>query len=294
MPRESVPAPAPSIRLLFTREAARPERELNLARAALLVAREEYPQLPIEPYLARLDQLAEEVRDRLADETAPPVVLHELIDTLYRRHGFRGNKEAYYDPRNSLLNDVLDRRLGIPLTLGIVLMEVGWRLGLPLEGVNFPHHFLVRYRGDALDLLIDPFGGGQVRFEDQAQEFLDRVYGGMVRVRPSFLKSASKRDMLVRLLTHLKGLYLNVNDDPRAASALERILLLRPDSTAERRLLGMVLARLGRTDEAAEHLRSFLEAEPESPEAPRVRSFLQDLSRSRFTKRRGGPREDGG
>lgn len=272
-----VSAPAPSARQRFKREAALPDAELDLARAALLVAGEQYPQLPVELYLARLDQLAEEVRGRLGEETAPPVVLQELLATLYERHGFKGNRDAYYDPRNSFLNDVLDRRLGIPLTLGMVLLEVGWRLGLPLEGVNFPHHFLVRYRGDAFDLLIDPFDGGQVRFEDQAQEFLDRVYGGMVRVRPSFLRAANRRDMLVRMLTNLKSLYLNVGDDERAAAALERILLLRPDAVGERRMLGLVLARLGRADEAAEHLRAFLADEPDSPEAARVREVLGEL-----------------
>lgn len=272
-----VSAPAPSARQLFKREASLPDAELDLGRAALLVAREQYPQLPVELYLARLDQLAEEVRGRMGEETAQPVVLGELLATLYERHGFKGNRDAYYDPRNSFLNDVLDRRLGIPLTLGMVLLEVGWRLDLPLEGVNFPHHFLVRYRGDAFDLLIDPFDGGQVRFEDQAQEFLDRVYGGMVRVRPSFLRAASRRDMLVRLLTNLKGLYLNVGDDERAAAALERILLLRPDAATERRMLGLVLARLGRADEAAEHLRAFLADDPDSPEAMRVREVLGEL-----------------
>jgi regulator of sirC expression with transglutaminase-like and TPR domain len=277
--RERVAAPAPSARQLFVRETRRPDRELDLGRAALLVAREEYPQLPVELYLARLDQMAEDVRDRLAHETAPPVVLQELLDTLYRRHRLKGNRDAYYDPRNSFLNDVLDRHLGIPLTLGIIMLEVGWRVGLPLEGVNFPHHFLVRLRGDAVDLLIDPFDGGEIRFEDQAQEFLDRVYGGMVRVRPSFLRAASRRDMLSRLLMNLKGLYLNVNDDRRAAAALERLLLLRPDAAAERRMLGLVLSRLGRPGEAAEHLREFLEADPGSPEAPRVRAFLDGLER---------------
>jgi regulator of sirC expression with transglutaminase-like and TPR domain len=273
-----VPVPAPSARQLFSREATRPDAELDLARAALLVAREQYVQLPVERYLACLDQLAEDARDRLDDETAPLVVLQELLATLYERHGFKGNRDAYYDPRNSFLNDVLDRRLGIPLTLGIVLLEVGWRLGLPLEGVSFPHHFLVRYRGDAVNLLIDPFDGGLLRFEDQAQEFLDRVYGGMVRVRSSFLRVASRRDMLVRLLTNLKNVYMNVNDDDRAAAALERILLLRPDASQERRLLGLVLARLGREREAAEHLRAFLDEEPASPEAPRVRALLRNLS----------------
>ena len=158
--------PTPHQRQLFAAEVARPEAEMNLARAALLVAQEEYPQIPVELYLARLDQMAEEVKDRLADETAPPVVLCELLEMLFARRGFSGNRKAYYDPRNSFLNDVLDRSTGIPLTLGIVLLEVGWRLGLKLEGVNFPGHFLVRYRGDAVDLLIDPFDSGTVRFVD--------------------------------------------------------------------------------------------------------------------------------
>lgn len=244
---------------------------------ALLVAREEYPQLPPEPYLARLDQMAEEVRDRLSDETAPLVVLQEVVETLFGRHGFSGNREAYYDPRNSFLNDVLDRRTGIPLTLGIVLMEVGWRLGLPLEGVNFPHHFLVRFRGDAVSLLIDPFDGGEMRFEDEAQSFLDRVYGGMVRVRPSFLRKASRRDMLVRMLTNLKSLYVNAGDNARAALAAERILILRPDAVSERRELGMILARMGRAEEARRHLAAFLELDPGSPEAPRVKAVLREL-----------------
>src|SRR5438128_7842300 len=111
--------PAISARQLFDREARQPERDLDLARAALLVAKEQYPGLAVEQYLARLDQLAEDVKDRLADETAPLVVLEELTRSLFERHGFRGNAEAYYDPRNSFLNDVLDRKVGIPLTLGI-------------------------------------------------------------------------------------------------------------------------------------------------------------------------------
>lgn len=270
-------APSPSPRQEFAREVARPDAELDLARLALVIAREEYPQLPPEPYLARLDQIAEEVRDRLSDETAPLVVLEELLRVVFEKHGYQGNREAYYDPRNSFLNDVLDRRKGIPLTLGIVLLEVGWRLGLPLEGVNFPHHFLVRYSGDVVQMLIDPFESGRVRFQDEAQAFLDRVYGGMVRVRSSYLESASKRDMLVRLLTNLKSLYSNVGDNERAVAAVERILLLRPDRHHEHRELGLLFARLGRAEEAAQHLKTFLDRQPGSPEAPRVRAILRDL-----------------
>jgi regulator of sirC expression with transglutaminase-like and TPR domain len=267
-----------SARRLFAEEARRSDLDLDLARASLLVAKERYAQLPVERYLIRLDQLAEEVKDRLDDETAPLLVMEEVLRSLFDRHAFKGNREAYYDPRNSFLNDVLDRRLGIPLSLGIVLLEVGWRLGLPLEGVDFPHHFLVRFRGEAEDLLIDPFDGGRVWYQDEAQELLDRVYGGTVRLRDEFLRRATKRDMLVRLLRNLKGVYLNVRDDGEALAAVERLLLLRPDLAGEHRVGGLLSVRLGRTEEALEHLRAYLDAEPNARDVERIRSLVSRLS----------------
>jgi len=273
--------PHPHPRGLFTAEAKRPEAEMSMARAALLVAQEEYPQIPVELYLARLDQMAEEVKDRLADETAPMVVLEELLEMLFVRRHFAGNREAYYDPRNSFLNDVLDRGTGIPLTLGMILLEVGWRLHLPLEGVGFPGHFLVRYHGDAVSLLLDPFDGGKVRFEDQAQELLDQVYGGMVRVQDSFLKTATKRDMLIRLLSNLKGVFVNVSDHPRALAAVERLLILQPESRTDLRARGLLLAKLGRRSEAAEQLRAYLELAPGAGDAERIRALVDDLRAGR-------------
>lgn len=252
-----------------------------MGRAALLVAQEEYPQLSVDLYLARLDQMAEEVKDRLANETAPLVVLDELLRMVYQRRGFEGNRKAYYDPRNSFLNDVLDRGLGIPLTLGMVVLEVGWRLSLPLEGVNFPSHFLVRFKGDALDLLIDPFDAGRIRFEDQAQELLDQVYGGMVRVQDPFLRRASRRDMLMRMLVNLKGVYVNVSDHRRALAAVERILLIQPTSRGENRARGLLLARLGRRDEAVVQLQAYLELAPTAGDAERIRVMVDDLKAGR-------------
>ena len=274
---ETLNAPASSPRQRFTQEVRRSESDLDLARAALLVAQEQYPQLSVEMYLARLDALAEEARGRLGEETAPLLVLQEVVATLYRRHGFTGNTDAYYDPRNSFLNDVLDRRTGIPLTLGIVLLEVGWRLGLPLEGVAFPHHFLVRYRGEEVDLLLDPFDGGNARTEDEAQELLDRVYGGMVRIQPAFLRTAERRDMLIRLLNNLKTIYLNTGDEFRALGVVERLLLLRPDAASERRALGMLLARMGRRDEAVDELRRYLATGPEGRERARIEEIVDQL-----------------
>jgi regulator of sirC expression with transglutaminase-like and TPR domain len=258
-------------------EVSQADEEINLARAAIMVAQEEYPQLPEERYLGRLDLLAEGTRDRLDDENAHLVVLQELLNSLYHRHGFRGNRQAYYDPRNSFLNDVLDRGLGIPLTLGIVVLEVGWRLGLPLEGVSFPGHFLVRFKGEAVDLLIDPYDGGAVRFEDEAQELLDRVYGGMIRVQDSFLKAATKREMLVRLLMNLKSLYLNGGDHRRALAAVERVLLIRPIAVREIRDKGVILARLGRKKEALEQFEAYLNVAPEAADSQRILGMMEDL-----------------
>ena len=268
---------AGSVRQRFASEIQKPEEAINLALAALLVAQEEYPQLPVDRYLSRLDLLAEETRDRLDGETAPLLILQELLTTLYERHRFRGNREAYYDPRNSFLNDVLDRGLGIPLTLGIVLMEVGWRLGLPLEGVNFPGHFLVRFHGDAVDLLVDPYDGGALRFQDEAQELLDRVYGGMVRVHDSFLRTARRQEMVIRLLTNLKSLYLNIRDQDRALAAVERILLLRPIAPAEIRDRGVILARMGRRREALEQLEAYLNVAPEASDSQRIQGMVEEL-----------------
>jgi len=275
-----VALPSPSARGLLAEEIRKSEVELSLARAALLVAKEEYVQLPLALYLARLDQLAEETRDRLSEETAGPVVLQELLRTLYDRHGLKGNTEAYYDPRNSFLNDVLDRGLGIPLTLSIIILEVGWRLGLPLEGVNFPAHFLVRYRGATQNLLIDPFDPEELRFEEDAQEILDRQFGGMVRMREEFLRGASKRDMVLRLLLNLKGLYVNARDAERTLAVTDRILLLRPGAANELRDSGMLLARLGRSAEARERLTQYLELAPEANDARRIRNVIDQLGRA--------------
>lgn len=269
--------PAASARSRFAQLLAVPDAEVELARGALLIAAEEYPQLQPEPYLQRLDVLAERVRDRLDEESAPLLVLQELSRVLFEQEAFRGNASNYYEPRNSFLNDVLDRRVGIPITLSVIYLEIGWRLGLPLEGVNFPGHFLVRYPGEAVRLLVDPFHEGRIRFEDDAQELLDRVYGGSVQLQPAYLRPAARKDILARILANLKSVYLNQRDDARALAAIERILLIRPDSGEEVRDRGMALARLGRAAEALPELQRYLQLEPEAPDGAGVRLLITRL-----------------
>lgn len=274
-----MPASVSTARSRFAALAGADEAGLDLATGALLIAAEEYPQLPLALYLHRLDVLAERVRDRLGDESAPLVVLQELSYTIFEDEGFRGNADAYYDARNSFLNDVLDRRLGIPISLGIVYLEVGSRLGLPLVGISFPGHFLLCYKGEALRVLIDPFEAGRIRFEDEAQTLLDRIYGGMVRLRPAFLRGSGKKAILVRLLSNLKQIYLSTRDEQRALAAVERILLLRPDAPNEVRDRGILLGRTGQSTEAIAELEHYLELAPEAPDASRVCRSIAELAR---------------
>lgn len=272
-------APALSPRSRFAAAVAQPDEAIDLATAALLVAAEEYPQLSPAAYTRRLDLLAERVHDHLADENAPLVVLQEMNQVLFQQEGLHGNTEDYYDPRNSFLNDVLDRRIGIPLTLSIIYLEVGWRLGLPLNGINFPGHFLVRFKGEALDVAVDPFQAGRIRFPDDMQELLDRLYGGMVPMSPEFLRPASRKDMIVRLLSNLKGIYFsNTRDDERALAAVERILLVRPEAVDEIRDRGILLARNGQVDEALDDLHHYLDLAPDAPDTERIRLLLDHLT----------------
>lgn len=272
-------APAPSVRGRFAQAIAGPDEHVDLARAALLIAAEEYPQLAVEPYLRRLDALAERVRDRLSNEAAPLIVLQELNRVLFQDEALRGNQEAYYDPRNSFLNDVLDRRLGIPITLSVIQLEVGWRLGLPLAGVGFPGHFLVRFEGETTTLLVDPFDAGRIRFRDEAQALLDRSYGGTVRLKPEFMEPATRREILTRMLRNLKGIYLNTQDDRRALSVIERLLILQPDAAQELRDRGIMLARIGHFDEAIEQLERYLDLVPGADDAMRVKDYIGRLAR---------------
>lgn len=271
----SLPAPTPRIR--FAEAVSRSDDDFDLAHAALLVAAEEYPQLPPDSYLARLDEMAERARDRLAEETAALLVMQEVGHVIHTMNGLRGNVENYYDPRNSFLNDVLDRRLGIPITLGIIWLEVGWRLGLPLEGVNFPGHFLVRYRGEAMSVLVDPYHGGQIRFEDEAAALFGQAFGPQASYDPEYLRPASRKDILVRLLSNLKLIYMNQRDEARALSAIDRILLVRPESNDDLRDRGMLHARMGSSADAIHDLVRYLDRVPDAPDATRIRLLIEAL-----------------
>jgi regulator of sirC expression with transglutaminase-like and TPR domain len=242
----------------LTALAQRTDAELPLAEGALLIAAEEYPTLDIPRYLATLDGLADDARTRMGTGHDPAQKVAALCGFLFKDLGFRGNEQDYEDPKNSFLNDVLDRRLGIPISLAVVYLEVGWRLELPLYGVGLPGHFLAGCETSGDPLFVDAFHG-TVLTQAGCEHLFHRMTGGAAAFRREYLAPTPARHILVRMLRNLKGIFLQREDLDRAAAAIERIVLLTPDVPGDVRDLGLVRYRQGRLTEAREYLTRYLQ-----------------------------------
>lgn len=231
------------IRSSFAALAGRRSDEIPLAEAALLIAAEEYPGLDVGGYLARLDALADEVREEVDNAEDARSAGTALTSFLYERQLFRGNADDYYDPRNSFLNEVLDRRRGIPITLSIVYMEIATRLGLAVRGIGLPGHFLLKLT--EAGTYVDPFSGQVDLGESDCIERVRAIHGEGVTVDPAMLSPQSNRQILTRVLTNLRVIYRTNDDAPRARAALDRLVLLNPGAGQLYRDRAAVLTRLG-------------------------------------------------
>lgn len=254
-----------------------PDAKLDLAAAALQIALEEYPDLEVAGYLMRLDRLAERAAARLSLSVEPDVIdsLDSINQTLYREEGISGNSDAYYDPRNSFLNEVLDRRTGIPISLSIVYMEVGRRLGLDIRGVGLPGHFLVKCVAASGEWLIDPFFGGKTVTEAECRQRLKRLHGEEYSFDRSCLDCVSKRQILGRLLANLKMIYLGQRDFKRAFNVIEKIVLVFPQAAGEVRDRGSVSYRLHRFSQAMRDWNRYLTMEPQASDSREVKQNLR-------------------
>jgi regulator of sirC expression with transglutaminase-like and TPR domain len=270
------------IRVLFAETVAAPDESLDLARAALLIAAEENPRLCVDEYMDRLDQLGQEASERLAKANGNSIEAFNHF--IFDEHCFIGNRRDYYDPRNSFLNEVLDRRMGIPITLSLVYMEVGQRAGLKSEGIGFPGHFIVRaYSFDGLPALIDTFNGCRLD-RDGCQGLLDNLYGGSVPLREEHLRASSRQDIVIRMLTNLKAVYTRNNMHRQAITAVDRILLITPNDPGEHRDRGAMLTHLERYAEAIEETETYLRLAPNAPDAEQVREYLHLIQRQKATQ----------
>ncbi|MBI3245563.1 MAG: tetratricopeptide repeat protein [Deltaproteobacteria bacterium] len=268
---------ATSARERFTQLVHDPMGDFDLAEAALLIAQEDQPELEVATYLQRLDALAATVRTRLPENSEPAAILAQLNTLLFQEEKLTGNVTDYYDPRNSFLNEVLDRKMGIPITLCVIYMEVGRRLGLSLLGVGFPGHFLVKYSGAEGEVVLDPFHGGATLTHEQLAQKLREMYGDgnpFLGQIPQLLTPASKREILVRMLRNLKGVYLQRQDFARAIQAIDRILLIDPTVATEIRDRGAIHQRQGHIQAATRDFRQYLQLAPKAEDAAAVRNLL--------------------
>ena len=240
----------------------------GLAQAALLIARVEYPRLEVEPYLAMLDGMGEAARrriERFVDETGVVSTLGRIQGLnayLFDEQRFVGNRARYEDPRNSCLNEVLDQRTGIPITLSLVYMEVGQRAGLRLDGVNFPGHFLVQcpevsIRGSG-GLIIDPFHGGALLSEHDCRLLLQKHVGSEVAFHLSLLAPATRRQVIVRMLLNLKRIYVCMRSFRQARLVTELLLAVTPSALGELRDRGLLASHLNDVTGALRDLEAYL------------------------------------
>lgn len=253
------------------------QEPIPLVESALAIAEEEYPGLADRVYLARIEELANSARSRLPARRTSADGLKAVREVLFAEAGFKGNEADYYDPRNSFLNEVMDRRLGIPISLSVVFLAVARRVGLAVDGVAFPGHFLVKHTAGGRELFVDPYRGGELlTAADCAGRYLAMTHGkGSFDAR--FLDSASTAQILGRMLHNLKKIYAQQGDDLRTLWTIDRLLLLFPGNLAERRDRGLVSARLGGRRAALSDLEAYLAASPDAGDAAEVRELALAL-----------------
>lgn len=269
----------PVARQRFYREIRQPDEQINLAEAALYLAQEEYTHLDPEEYLNALETMAREVEERLPSQQYPLRIIKTINQYLFEDLGFSGNAEEYYDPRNSYLNQVIDRRTGIPITLSLIYMEIAKRLNFPMVGVGMPGHFLIRPTVGEMQVFVDPFNKGEVMFAADCQDRLRQLFNQPVELRPEFSAAVSAHYVLMRILANLKAIYLHQGDLPRALAAIERILIIFPDAPMEQRDRGYLYYQVGRWTEAAQDLENYLTQMPRAEDASIVQGLLKRMGR---------------
>ena len=258
-----------------------PDSELTttqLVEAALAISWEEYPHIDLSSYRDALDGMASDLRQRLQGINYPLKVISEINRYLFEEQTFCGNEHNYYDPRNSFLTDVISRRLGIPLTLSMVYMAIGDRIGFPLEGVSLPGHFILRPQRSDIEVFIDPFTKGEIMFKEDCAAKLVQIYGPQAELKPEYLETVGVRRILERLLMNLKLIYLNQKKFHKALSTIEKILMLWPNSSTQIRDHGLLCYQLERYVEARSDLETYLDLSPYADDAELIQKLIDEMT----------------
>ena len=262
----------------FARMIARPEEDLDLGRAALLVAGEEYPDMDVAACLQHLDDFAAAVRQRAPAGATAAELAAQTARYLFEEMGFRGNSADYYHPDNSYFNRVLATRAGIPITLSLLFLEVARRVGLRCSGVGMPGHFLVGLAGG--ELYLDPFHAAAPLTAADCRRLAEGLFGPRMAWRDDYLTPCTKYEFLFRLLNNLKVVYERHGPPTKAVGVIQRMLMVNPQAVSLHKDLAEAQYQLRQYRAALQSLETYLRAAPEAPDAPQVQTWAESL---RFT-----------
>ena len=253
----------------------RPEEDLDLGRAALLAAGEEYPSLDVAEHLRRLDEFAEAVRQRAPKGLQSEELAKLLGHYLFEEQGFRGNSADYYNPDNSYFNRVLDTHTGIPITLSLLYLEVARRVGLRCRGVGMPGHFLVGLEGS--EWYFDPFNGGAALTAEDCRQLAEGLFGPRMMWRDEYLTPCTKYEFLFRLLNNLKVVYERTGVPEKAAGVIQRMIMVNPEATSLHKDLAEVQHQQQQYRAAIRSLESYLRETPDASDAEQVKSWIESI-----------------
>jgi regulator of sirC expression with transglutaminase-like and TPR domain len=260
-----------------------PDSAIPLAEASLILACEEYPQLEISPYLDMLDNMAEMAAQKLLPADSPVETIRKINTVLFEIFEFRGATDDYYDPRNSFFNDVLDRRIGIPITLSTVYIEVSRRLNFPIVGVGMPGHFIVKYSDRLEEFFLDPFNRGEILTRDDCRNRIQERYGDSVEFSDRMLGRVTHRQILWRMLNNLKEIYLKAHAFDKGLAIVDMMLMVDPEEIPQFRDRGLLRLQLRQFAGAAHDLEHYVRHSPAADDREEIESHLKELRRIRAT-----------
>jgi len=255
------------------------DENVALDVAALQLATIEHPDLNLEPYLGLLDSHATEFSERVDDDTSGEEFVELLNHYLVEELGFRGNQDDYYSPANSCLNIVLAERVGIPITLSLVYIEIARRLRRPIYGIGLPGHFLVQYDDGEFSTFIDPFNGGQLLFEQECLELARQVTGAGVSADSSVLAPVNKRHIMIRMLNNLRAVYFKLQDPTKSSSVLDLLIAADPSAAEAYKHRGICRAQLELFKGARTDFETYLKLEPLAFDRAEVEAQIERMKR---------------
>ncbi|PZC42916.1 MAG: Regulator of sirC expression, contains transglutaminase-like and TPR domains [Chloroflexi bacterium] len=252
--------------------------QIDLAVASILISQSNYSELEGESELEALDSMASVLADRIQEskDDSPLHTMNSLSGWLYEELQYKGNHENYYDPRNSYINDVIDRRIGIPITLALIYVEVGRRAGIPLVGIGMPGHFLVGHLG-ITNHFIDPFHNGAIISKDEAIDLFKRITANKIKWSERFLEPVTNREFIIRMLRNLKAAHLKINDLSQTVKVLDMLVAINPSVIEERRDRGLIHYQLGNRAQALADLKFFSESNSSKNQDEKIGKIINEL-----------------